>query len=279
MQKVFLTGENIKQFRIRLMEEEKSPVTVEKYLRDIQRFQEFAAGRWISKELAVAYKKMLQEQGYAIRSINSMLAALNRFLQFLGLHECRVRQLRIQREIFRTEEKELTHDEYMRLLKAANKKPRIRLVLQSICSTGIRVSELQFFTVDSVRSGTVTVSCKNKHRTVLIPEKLRKQLLQYASEQKIAKGSIFVTRKGNPLNRSYIWAQMKRLCQAAGVKTSKVFPHNLRKLFARSFYKVERDIVKLADVLGHSNIETTRIYIVSTGTEHRMKIEQLKLVL
>ena len=243
------------------------------------KFQQFAADRAITKDLVLAYKRNLQEQNYAIRSINSMLAALNHFLEYTGLRECRVRQLRVQREIFCAEDKELTHGEYLRLLDAAKGKPWLQLILQAICATGIRVSELRHFTVESVRKGTVCVSCKNKHRAVLLPGKLRKRLLKYASERKILRGCIFTTKKGTPLNRSFIWAQMKRLCAAANVKEAKVFPHNLRKLFARSFYAVERDIVKLADVLGHTNIETTRIYVVSSGAEHRRKIEQLRLVL
>lgn len=279
MEQIFLTEERIRCFHAYLVEEERSPATIEKYLRDIRKFQQFAGEKPIAKELVVAYKRHLQEQNYAIRSINSMLAALNQFLQFLGLHECKVRQLRMQREIFCSEEKELSYGEYLRLLEAAQSKPKISLILQTICATGIRVSELRHFTVGQVRKGTITVSCKSKLRTILLPGKLRKQLLKFAAEQKILRGSIFVTQNGHPLDRSYIWAEMKKLCGAAGVKASKVFPHNLRKLFARAFYKIEKDIAKLADILGHSSIETTRIYIMSTGIEHRRKMEQLKLVL
>ena len=279
MEQVYLTDNHRDQFRVNLLEEEKSPATVEKYLRDVRKFQEFAADKPITKDLVLAYKRRLQEQNYAVRSINSMLAALNHFLQYLGLYECRVRQLRIQRSVFCSEEKELTHEEYLRLLKAAQNKPQIHLILQTICATGIRVSELRYFTVESVRRGEVTVICKNKHRTVLVPGKLRTKLLKYAKERNISQGCIFLTRSGVPLERTYIWAQMKKLCTKAGVKASKVFPHNLRKLFARSFHRIEKDIAKLADILGHSSIETTRIYIMTTGTEHRQKIDQLKLVL
>ena len=274
-----VTHNSIEEFRAYLCEEERSKATIEKYLRDAERFIRFANGEAITKGLVVSYKQYLQDQKYAIRSINSMLASLNSFLQFLGISNCKVKQLKQQREVFCPEEKELTHGEYMRLLGAAKSKPQLSLIMQSICATGIRVSELKHFTVESIRGGAVTVSCKNKRRTVFIPSKLRKMLLGYAADRRINSGCIFVTRKGTPLDRSYIWAQMKKLCSIAGVNPRKVFPHNLRKLFARAFYRVDKDIAKLADILGHSNIETTRIYIMTSGLEHRKKIEQLNLLL
>ena len=224
------------------------------------------------------YKKHLMEEKYAARSINSMLASLNSFLAFLGWTECKVKSVKLQRSAYCAEEKELTKAEYERLLKAAEKNEQLWLVMQTICSTGIRVSELKFFTVEAVGHGEIVVNCKAKTRTILIPGKLRKLLLDYARKQKIRSSVIFLTGRGKPLDRKTIWAQMKGLCKAAGVNSSKVFPHNLRKLFARTFYGMEKDIAKLADILGHSSIDTTRIYIMTTGIEHRRKIEQLGLV-
>ena len=205
---------------------------------------------------------------YAVRSINSMLASLNSLLTFLGWAECKVKSIKQQKQVYCAEEKELTKAEYMRLLDAAKNNRQLQLVMEAICSTGIRVSELRFFTVEAVQQGEVVVNCKGKTRTILIPGKLRKLLLDYAKKEKIRSGVIFITRNGRPLNRSCIWAQMKALCVEAGVNPSKVFPHNLRKLFARTFYGIEKDIAKLADILGHSSIDTTRIYIMTTGTEH-----------
>lgn len=273
-----MTSELIRNYRQFLIREEKSTATVEKYLRDVCAFTDYAAGAPVSKEVVMAYKKHLQVKGYAVRSINSMLASINSFLAFMGWTDCRVKTIKLQKQVYCAEEKELTKEEYMRLLNAAKKKPQLHLVMQTICGTGIRVSELKFFTVESVRKGEVTVDCKGKTRTILIPGKLRKRLLSYAEKEKLRTGVIFVNRNGEPLNRSNIWAQMKALCQEAGVRSSKVFPHNLRKLFARTFYGIEKDIAKLADILGHSSIDTTRIYIMSTGTEHRKKIERLGLV-
>lgn len=252
---------------------------MEKYLRDVRAFVVYVAGEAVTKEIMMEYKKYLQVQEYAVRSINSMLASLNSLLDFLGWSDCKVKAIKQQKQVYCTEEKELTKTEYMRLLEAAKGKKQLQLIMQTICGTGIRVSELRFFTVEDVRQGEVLVNCKSKTRTILIPTKLRKLLLDYARKEKIRSGVIFITRSGRPLNRSYIWAQMKDLCKAAGVNPSKVFPHNLRKLFARTFYGIEKDIAKLADILGHSSIDTTRIYIMSTGIEHRRKIERLGLVI
>ena len=270
--------ECLEAFRDHLVKEEKSAVTIEKYMRDARSFVLFAQNRPISKELTLAYKEHLVAHGYAIRSINSMLAGLNSLMDFLGRPDCRVKNLRCQRQTYCTEEKELTKPEYLRLLNAAKKQPRLNLILQTICSTGIRVSELRYFTLEAIRRGEVTVRCKNKTRTILVPTALQKRLLNYANKNGLTSGTIFVTRSGKPVDRSNIWAQMKRLCKKAGVKATKVFPHNLRKLFARTFYGLEKDIAKLADILGHSSINTTRIYIMTTGAEHRRKIEQLELV-
>lgn len=273
-----ITDAQIKSYHQYLLREEKSTATVKKYLRDARAFVVYVGDAVVTKEVVVAYKDALQIKAYAVRSINSMLASLNSLLDFLGWSDCKVKAIRQQRQIYCAEEKELSKAEYMRLLEAAEKKPQLQLVMKTICGTGIRVSELKFFTVEDVKQGEVIVNCKGKRRTILIPGKLRKLLLDYAGKENIRSGVIFRSRKGNPLNRSCIWAQMKALCEEAGVAPSKVFPHNLRKLFARTFYGIEKDIAKLADILGHSSIDTTRIYIMTTGTEHRRKIERLGLV-
>lgn len=273
-----LSTKDIKGFLNYLCREEKSTATQEKYLRDVQRFFVYADGNEISKELIIAWKKDLIESGYAVRSINSMLASVNSLLDFLELSACKVKNIRTQQQTYCAEDRELTKAEYLRLLAASKKNEQLNFVIQTICGTGIRVSELRYFTVEAIKHGEVTVDCKNKTRTILVPGKLRNILLNYAKRHGITTGVIFVTRTGKPLNRSNIWSAMKKLCEAAGVKPSKVFPHNLRKLFARTFYGIEKDIAKLADILGHSSINTTRIYIMTTGTEHRRKIERLGLV-
>lgn len=274
-----LSSDIIQQFAQSLRQEEKSPATIEKYLRDTAVFWAFAGQAEITKELVIGFKHSLIDKGYAVRSINSMLASVNSLLSFMGIPNCRAKNIRLQRQTFCAEDKELTKDEYLRLLNAAQKRPQLMLVMETICSTGIRVSELRYFTVEAVRRGEVIVDCKSKTRNIFVPGKLRKLLLRYAEQNRIRSGSIFLGRSGKPLDRSAIWAQMKRLCARAGVKKTKVFPHNLRKLFARTFYSIEKDIAKLADILGHSSIDTTRIYIISTGKEHRRKIERLGLVI
>ena len=273
-----LAKKQIDLFRKYLIREEKSTATVDKYIRDVRAFREYADSRAITKELAIDYKKHLREAGYAVRSVNSMLASLNALFAFLGWPECRVKFVKFQKQIYCEKEKELTKSEYERLLKAAERNEQLKLVMQTICGTGIRVSELRFFTVEEVRRGDVIVNCKGKTRTILIPRKLRRKLLEYAGKRKIRSGVIFLAKNGKPLDRKAIWMQMKGLCKAAGVNPSKVFPHNLRKLFARRFYGIEKDIAKLADILGHSSIDTTRIYIMTTENEHRRTIERLGLV-
>lgn len=268
----------IKEFATYLRREEKSSATQEKYLRDVQSFYVYSDGNEITKELVVGWKQKLVESGYAIRSINSMLASINSFLDFLGLSACKVKNIRTQRQTYCTEDRELTKAEYLRLLSASKNNQQLNLVIQTICSTGIRVSELQYFTAEAVRRGEIVIDCKGKTRTILVPGKLKNILLNYAKRRGITAGAIFVSRTGRPLNRSNIWLAMKKLCETAGVKPSKVFPHNLRKLFARTFYSIEKDIAKLADILGHSSINTTRIYIMTTGSEHRRQIERLGLV-
>ena len=233
-----LSIQHLNAFRENLIREEKSAATIEKYLRDAGAFLTYSAEKIVTKEHTVSYKRSLQEQGYAIRSINSMLASINSLLDFLGWSDCKVKNLRCQRQTYCAEDKELTKAEYLRLLEASRQQEQLNLVIQTICGTGIRVSELKFFTVEAVSRGEVIVNCKAKTRTILIPGKLRKRLLDYARKQKIRSGVIFLTRNGKPLDRKTIWAQMKGLCKAAGVNPSKVFPHNLRKLFARTFYGI-----------------------------------------
>lgn len=273
-----ITRRTLEAFRLHLLQEEKSSLTVGKYLRDARAFMAFAAGRPVDKALVAAYKQRLLEQGYAARSVNSMLAGLNSLLGFLGWQDCRVRNVRVQRRIYCAEERELTKAEYLRLLEAARRDRRLYLLLETICGTGIRVSELAYFTVEAVAQGEIAVRCKNKTRSILIPGRLRKSLLAYARQSGIASGPVFRTRSGRAMDRGGVWAQMKALCAPARVRKTKVFPHNLRKLFARTFYAVEKDIAKLADILGHSSIDTTRIYIMTSGHEHRRKIDRLGLV-
>lgn len=269
---------HIERYRDHLTAEERSPVTIEKYIRDIRKFALFIGDDVITKSHMIAYKQSLIDQGYSVSSINSMLVSVNQFLTFWGMSDCRVKCMKLQRKIYQSPDKQLTRAEYLRLVEAAGSNLRLSLLLQTICSTGIRVSELQFFTVESLQRGEVIVTCKNKTRTVLVPGSLRKKILHYAKQNHIRSGPVFCSRNGRPLDRSNIWSMMKKLCEKADVLPSKVFPHNLRKLFARTFYKVEKDIAKLADVLGHSSIDTTRIYIISTGKEHLHKIERLGFV-
>ena len=274
-----LTEDFISGFKEYLILEERSRATVEKYIRDVKVFSAFVSGVEITKEVVIEYKKHLQES-YAVRSVNSMLAIINSLFAFLGWQELRVKSIKIQQQIYCPEERELTKAEYTRLCAAAKHKrnERLNLILQTICGTGIRVSELQFITVEAARRGEASVSCKAKTRSVFIVKELQKKLLRYAAERNIKSGMIFVTRKGKPLSRTNIWREMKNLCIEAEVNPKKVFPHNLRHLFARVFYGIEKDIAKLADILGHSSIDTTRIYIISTGTEHRKRMENMRLI-
>ncbi len=280
MRRIF-TDEVISDFRRQLQREEKSGATVEKYIRDVRAFFAFCVGKEVAKETVIAYKQKLLDAGYAVRSINSMLASLNSLFSFLDRHDCRVKTVKVQRQIYCPEEKELTRAEYMRLVNAAKQKhnERLCLILQTICGTGIRVSELRYITAEAIQNGEVTVRCKGKTRTVFLVRELREKLLRYAAKQEIKSGAVFITRNGRPMCRTNIWREMKNLCAQAGVNPGKVFPHNLRHLFARVFYGIEKDIAKLADLLGHSSINTTRIYIVTTGAEHRRKIEQMRLIL
>lgn len=275
-----VTREKITQFKEKLVQDEKSTATVQKYLRDVEVFYTFAGGEPVTKETAIRYKQYLVER-YKSSSVNSMLAALNRFFREMGWYDCVVKALKVQRQAFRPKERELTREEYLRLLKTAKAQNNIRLYLlmQTICSTGIRVSELQFITLEAIRNGRATVSLKGKTRTVLMSSALCRELKDYAQKRKIKSGSIFITKNGKPMDRSNILHEMKALCEAAGVERNKVFPHNLRHLFACLFYKVEKDLSRLADLLGHSNVNTTRIYTCVSIEEQVQKIEQLGLVI
>ncbi len=281
MQEKQITSILVKAFKNHLCMEEKSEATVSKYIHDVKKFGIFIGEKAITKELCIAYKQKLIEENYAVRSINSVIASLNSFFNFIQLYNCRLKTIKLQRQIFCSEEKELTKAEYLRLVKAAKQKgnERLNLILQTVCSTGIRVSELRFITVTAVRKGYAVVSLKGKTRTIFIVKDLQRKLLRYMAEQKIKEGCIFVTRTGKPLCRTNIWREMKKLCESAMVSDKKVFPHNLRHLFARIFYSIEKDIAKLADILGHSSIDTTRIYIITTGNEHRRRMENMHLII
>ena len=278
--KRILDPKQMQEFEFYLRNEERSIATIEKYIRDVRFFAAFVGEGEITKQTVVDYKAKLGET-YAVASANSMIAAMNCFFRFCGWHELCIKQFKMQRIVYCSEEKELTRAEYFRLLEAANAKnnERLNLIIQTICGTGIRVSELQYITVEALARGEATVNCKGKNRRVFIVPELKKKLLRYVREQQIITGTIFVTRGGKPVSRNNIWKEMKALCEEAKVSPSKVFPHNLRHLFARTFYGIEKDIAKLADILGHASINTTRIYIVTTGAEHKRKMEHMKLII
>lgn len=270
----------VDDFKRFLANDEKSISTIDKYARDVCLFLSFAKEKEINKSLVLEYRASLVRE-YALSSVNSMVAALNSFLRFVGLGDCCVKQLKIQKEIYSSEKGELTKADYLALIRTAEKKnnERLSLVIQTICGTGIRVSELEYITCEAVNRSEATVHCKGKSRKVFIVSALRKKLMRFAKQNGISKGPVFVTQNGKPLNRSNIWRDMKALCIEAGVLPEKVFPHNLRHLFARTFYGMEKDIAKLADILGHSSINTTRIYIISTGKEHRRRMENMRLII
>ena len=275
----FITESLIDRFAQELRQQEKSPSTVAKYLRDVRAFQQFAAGRAVDKELVLCYKRQLQ-QSYATASANSMLVALGCFFHLFGWEGCRVRLFKCQRRVFRDRARELSREEYLRLVCAARGRgdARLALLLQALCSTGIRVSEHRFITVDAARTGRARVCNKGKERLVLLPRELCRALREYCRAEGIRSGAVFVTRHGNPLDRSNIWAMMKALCRAARVEPGKVFPHNLRHLFAVSYYALDKDVVRLADLLGHSSIDTTRIYIATSGEEQARRLSRLRLI-
>lgn len=275
-----ITNSKINDFENYLRSDEKSANTITKYLHDVKMFWKFINADEVKKDSVVKFKVSLIEK-YKVTSANSMIASINAFLRFIGWTDCCIKQFKIQKKAFCSEKKELTKSEYFRLVSAAKEEgnERLNLILQTICGTGIRVSELQFITVEAVRRGEAIVSCKNKTRTVFIVRKLQKKLLNYIKNKNIITGCIFVTKFGKPMNRCNIWREMKALCKRAGVPSDKVYPHNPRHLFARTFYGIEKDLAKLADILGHSSINTTRIYIVSTGIEHRKRMENMRLIL
>ena len=276
-----ITDGIINEFKGYLIDNDKSGYTVEKYIRDVMKFKEYLCDNEIEKETAGEYKNYLVRGGYSVRSINSMLSSVNALFEFLDRNDLKVKTIKMQRSVYCPEDKELTRAEYQRLCAAAKMKKnnRLELIIETVCSTGIRIGELKYITVESAKRGEAVVTLKGKTRYVFIPKELKRKLLRYASEQGIKEGMIFVTRTGKAVNRTNVWRDMKKLCKDAGVKPEKVFPHNLRHLFARTFYNIDKDIAKLADILGHSSIDTTRIYIISTGAEHRRLINKMKLIL
>ena len=280
MKSDIISSTHIIAFRQNLQLEEREPATIEKYLRDIRGFAAWLGIRPLSKQNVAEWKEHLRSSELCPETVNSKLSALNKFLKFIHREDCCVKYLRIQHRLFRRTDRDLTKADYARLLETANSMGRTRLALlmETICATGIRVSEVKYITVEAVNAGRAEISLKGKIRTILIPGKLCRKLQKYARKQKIVSGEIFLTRNGKGLSRRQIWAEMKGLCERAGVAPSKVFPHNLRHLFAQAFYQVYQDVVKLADVLGHSSIETTRIYLISTGTEHARQLDRLGLV-
>ena len=276
-----ITDGIINDFKGYLIDNDKSVYTIDKYIRDVMKFKEYACDNEIEKETMGEYKNYLVRGGYSVRSINSMLSSVNALFEFLDRNDLKIKTIKMQRSVYCPEDKELTRAEYQRLCAAAKMKKnnRLELIIETVCSTGIRIGELKYITVESAKRGEAVVTLKGKTRYVFIPKELKRKLLRYASEQNIKSGMIFVTRTGKAVNRTNVWRDMKNLCKDAGVKPEKVFPHNLRHLFARTFYNIDKDIAKLADILGHSSIDTTRIYIISTGAEHRRLINKMKLIL
>ena len=274
-----ITKRTIADYKNYLIEEEKSSVTIEKYIRDLNAFAEWSDGREITKTLVLEYKNILVQQ-YAPASVNSVLSSLNGYFNYIERYDLKVKNLKVQRQIFCKSEKELTKAEYERLLKAAKSKKneRLCLIMQTICSSGLRVSELKHVTCEAVSCGQAIINCKGKIRMVILPRELCALLKKYIKEKNITSGSVFVTRKGQPVDRHSIWKSMKQLCESAGVSKDKVFPHNLRHLFARTYYSLQKDIVRLADILGHSNVNTTRIYTIEDGSTHRRQLQRMGLV-
>ena len=275
-----ITSEHICSFKKYLLSEEKSPATIEKYLRDVNAFVSWTTEPEVTKDVVIKYKSYLSEN-YLPSSVNSMLSSLMSFFSYLGWSELKVKALKIQHSFFESSEIELSNNEYKKLLLAAKSKKdeRLYLLLQTICSTGIRVSELKYITVSSVNNGTAMINCKGKRRKILLTDKLCSRLRQYIKKHQIKKGPIFVTKNGNPIDRSNIWTAMKKLALIAGVSAKKAFPHNLRHLFARTFYTIQKDVVRLADILGHSNINTTRIYTAENEIKQKKHLQRLGLLL
>ena len=275
-----ITNELIQKFKAYLIDEEKSAATLDKYIRDITVFMHWSSDKELCKSLVLEYKQEITEK-YAPASVNSIISSLNSFFVYNEWYDLKVKSIKIQKQIFANKDKELTKSEYERLLKAAKSKNNQRLyyLMQTICSSGLRVSELKYVTTNAVRCGQATINCKGKMRIVILPEQLCKMLKDYIKENNIKSGSVFVSKNGKPLDRSNIWSDMKKLCESARVSKDKVFPHNLRHLFARTYYSLQKDVVRLADILGHSNVNTTRIYTMESGIVHRQQLQQLGLLL
>ena len=275
-----ITDKAVKEFGAHLVEEEKSRATLEKYVRDVSAFSRWLGKRELCKAIVLEYKELLIEK-FAPASVNSVLSSLNSFFEYIGEYGLKVKSLKIQKRIFADRERELTKAEYNRLLKAARDKgnERLFLLMQTICASGLRVSEIKFITIEAVKARCAEIKCKGKIREVFLPDSLCRELLKYAKKKGIKSGMIFVTRNGRPLDRTNIWSDMKKLCLIAEVSAKKVFPHNLRHLFARTFYMIEKDIVHLSDILGHSSVNTTRIYTMETSERHRKQIQKLGLVM
>ena len=274
------TVEQIREFSRYLREEERETATIDKYSRDVKDFFIWLKDREISRERIAEWKQHLRRVGRKPVTINGKLSALNKFLSLLGRNDCRTKYLKIQRRLFRSTEKQLSKQEYIRLMETAHSlgRERLALLMETICATGIRVSEVKYITAEAIRAGRTEIALKGKIRTILLPGKLCRKLKKYAGKRKIVSGEVFLTRNGKGMSRRQIWAEMKSLCEKAGVAPSKVFPHNLRHLFAQTFYRVCRDVAKLADVLGHSSIETTRLYLISTEAEHVRQMERMGLI-
>lgn len=279
MNENIITNELINNFKIYLYEEERSENTIEKYMRDIRFFREWLQDRCVDKSVVIEYKKELCKR-YAVKSVNSILSSLNAFFVFMGWYDLKVKTLKIQRRIFADKSKELSKAEYERLLAAAKDKKNewLYYLMQTIASTGLRVSEIKYVTVSAVNKGQAVINCKGKIRQIFLPKRLCQMLKEYIKSRNIKSGAVFVSKKGGPLDRSNIWKMLKALCEAAGVSKDKVFPHNFRHLFARTFYSLQKDIVRLADILGHSSVETTRIYTMESGTEHIRQLQKLGLL-
>ncbi len=275
----YITEESIEEFERVLYEGEKSEATIEKYVAAMKKWGEWLKGKEVTHEEVMRGRERLKE-GHAVSTVNGYLSAMNAYLDMVNMKECKVKLLRVQRRVFREEERELKKSEYVRLIETAKRlnKTRLMLIMETICATGIRVSETEYITVEAVEKGYAEVTLKGKTRTIFIPKKLSNKLRKYAKKEKIKEGKVFLTGRGKAVSRKQIWAEMKGLCKVAGVMATRVFPHNLRHLFARCYYRETHDVVMLADMLGHSSVETTRIYLVTTGVEHARALENLRLV-
>ncbi len=274
-----ITETSLAAFEQAMWDNEKSPATVEKYLAALRKLMVWLDGREVSHAALIEYRDSLRTD-HTAATVNGVICAVNSYLDMVGMPEERLKLQKVQKRVFRSEDRELTRSDYNKLLQTAKRqgKKQLLLIMETICSTGIRVSEVDYITLEAAEAGSAEVTLKGKTRTIFLPKKLARKLKEYARNKKIASGRIFLTRNGTPVSRKQIWAAMKALCRESGVQPSKVFPHNLRHLFARCFYKKTRDVIKLADMLGHSSVETTRIYLITTGTEHARALEDLGLV-